>query len=252
MQLKTDGLILAEKSISDNDRLVTILTRQHGVIRAFARGTKNSKNKNFAGSQLLCYSELVIYRGRDKYIINEATLKNSFWKIRNGIEKLALAQYFCELITIFVDENIESQNILRLILNSIYYLEKNLANNRIIKSVFEMRLLAMLGYMPDLLGCACCNDFKPNKLFFSFSNNQLLCDKCLPPYVNALELSSGLLAALRYCIYADFSKMFSFSINDTNLSKLNKITESYLLSYTDKPLYSLDFYKRLVENYHKY
>lgn len=249
MQLKTDGLILCEKNISDNDRLLTIITRHHGVIRAFSKGSKNTKNKNFAAIQTLCYSDFIIFKGKNKYSINEANLKNSFWNIRNDIENLALAQYFCEIVLTLVDENFESENILRLILNSIYYLNENKVNNKIIKSVFEMRILSILGYMPDLLGCCSCNDFKPNKMFFVLKNNQLMCDKCLNQTQNFIELSPSLLTALRYCIYSDFKKMFFFEINNENLKSLNKITESYLMDCLHKPLKSLDFYKKVITSY---
>mgnify|MGYP002559766223 CR=1 FL=1 len=48
MQVSSDGLIIMEKAISENDKLVTILTRKFGIIRAFAKGVKSIKNKNFS------------------------------------------------------------------------------------------------------------------------------------------------------------------------------------------------------------
>ncbi|MBR1779438.1 MAG: recombination protein O N-terminal domain-containing protein, partial [Clostridia bacterium] len=55
MQVNTSGLILADQVISDNDKLLTILTKDHGVIKAFAKGAKNIKNKNFSALSLLSY-----------------------------------------------------------------------------------------------------------------------------------------------------------------------------------------------------
>ena len=40
MKFRTDGLIIREQNIGENDRLVWVLTRTHGVIKAFARGAK--------------------------------------------------------------------------------------------------------------------------------------------------------------------------------------------------------------------
>lgn len=248
MQVKTDGLILYEKNISDNDRLLYILTRNFGVIRAFSKGSRISKNKNFAATQTFCFSDFIIFKGKNKYIINEANLKNSFWDLRNDMESLTLAQYFCEVVLSLVDENFESNNILRLILNSIYSLGKNNVNNKIIKSVFEMRILSMLGYMPNLIGCHVCNNSDSDNMFFLLENNSLICSDCCENKNNLIKLSLSLLTALRYCIYADFSKMFSFEINKNNLKLLNKITESCLLAYIDKPLNTLDFYKKIIEN----
>ena len=86
MQVSTNGIIILEKDISENDKLVTILTKDWGIIRAFAKGAKKLKNKNFSALSLFSYSDLVLYKGRDKYIINDAYLKKSFFELRKNIE----------------------------------------------------------------------------------------------------------------------------------------------------------------------
>ena len=61
MLLETDGLVIREKPVGENDRLVTILTRHDGVMRAFARHAKRFKDKKNPGTGLLCYSRFVIF-----------------------------------------------------------------------------------------------------------------------------------------------------------------------------------------------
>ena len=121
MQLSTDGLVIKEMNISENDKLITILTRKEGVIRAFVKGAKRIKNKNNVATQLLCYSRFSIYKGRDKYIVDEAQLKEIFFELRNDIEKLAIAQYFCELCMEAIPEEVDSEDFLRLILNALFF-----------------------------------------------------------------------------------------------------------------------------------
>ena len=247
MYQKTDGFVLAEKPISESDRLVTLLTRNSGVLRAFARGTKNSKNKNFCATQLFWYSDFVLFVGKNSSSINEASLKNNFWSIRTDIEKFALTQYFCEIVTLLVGENVDSSEILRLLLNSVYLLDKNAVNVRIIKSVFEMKLLVALGYMPNLIGCSVCGSSDFAQMFFSFKTNNFVCKNCLNGKIFAAKISASLVAALRHCAYSDAARAFSFETSDKNLDLLNKITESCILEHVDKPLFCLDFYKNLVE-----
>ena len=245
MVINTDGLIIMEKSVSDSDRLVTILTRKFGVIRAFVRGAKNIKNKNFSATQLFCYSDFSIYKGRDKYIINESVLKESFWGLRCSIEKLSLSQYFCELILNLVGEDNNSEDILRLMLNSLYYLSKGKMSDRLIKSVFEMRVLSMSGYMPNLVSCVQCG--KANHLYFVPNSNGIMCKECYEK-VNlfGFKLSESVLYALRYTVYSEFNKMFAFELKGQSEKDLSNITESYLLRCVDKKLRTLDFYKQLM------
>jgi len=72
MQINTEGLVLMEKSVGESDRLVTVLTRDEGVIRAFVQQAKRLQNRKLSSTQLLSYSRLSVYKGRDKYIINDA------------------------------------------------------------------------------------------------------------------------------------------------------------------------------------
>ena len=72
MRQTTDALIIRENNnIGEADRFVTALTRDFGVVRASARGARNIKSRNASATQLLSYSRLTLYRGREKYIIDD-------------------------------------------------------------------------------------------------------------------------------------------------------------------------------------
>ena len=249
MQIKTDGLIVQERSLSENDRLVTILTRDSGVITAFVKGAKNIKSKNFSGTQLFCYSDFLIYKGRNKYIINEACRKAYFWNLTSDIEKLALAQYFCELVGKAVHEE-PADDILKLTLNSLYYLSHDTYEKNAIKAVFELRLLSILGYMPNLVSCKRCGIYNSSKMFFNPEKGSLLCEDCSKKnskqgYIGA---PSGVISCMRHIIYSDFKKIFAFELKDELMKKLNYISENYVLTHVDKKLKTLDFYKQVAFN----
>lgn len=249
MQIKTDGLIIQERSLSENDRLITILTKKIGVITAFVKGAKNIKSKNFSGTQLLCYSDFLIYKCRNKYIINEANRKSYFWNLTSDIEKLSLSQYFCELVSATVHEE-PSHDILRLILNSLYYLSNNVYKKELIKVVFELRLLSILGFMPNLVSCKICKIYNSSKMYFSPKLGNLLCENCYyknqkPGYI---DVSPGIVNCMRYIIYSDLKKVFSFELEKNSLKKLNNISEIYVLTHVDKKLKTLDFYKKVAFN----
>ena len=250
MQVSSDGLIIMEKAISENDKLVTILTRKFGIIRAFAKGVKSVKNKNFSSVQLFCYSDFILFKGRSKYIINESNCKKSFWNLRCDIEKLALAQYFCDLIlNLVAEEQRHTEDILRLILNSLHYLSEGKISNNLLKSIFEMRILALSGYMPNLVACSCCEKSEVKSFYFVPDINGIVCDECVKNYnFVKFKLTNSVLYALRYTVYSEFNKMFAFDLKKKSLEKLSAITEAYLLRCVEKNLKTLDFYKQLVVN----
>lgn len=157
MRLTTDALIIRENNnIGESDRFVTALTRDLGVIRASARGARQLKNRSGAATKLLTYSRLTLFRGRDKYIIDEAEPLQLFFELHSDIERLALAQYFCELAGVLAPREEAAEPCLRLLLNALHYLCTGGRDSRLIKAVVELKLLAFAGYMPNLTACASC------------------------------------------------------------------------------------------------
>ncbi|MBC8532943.1 DNA repair protein RecO [Yeguia hominis] len=247
MQIYTDGLIIREQAIGESDRLVTVLTRDEGLLRAFVRRAKDLKNRGSSATQLLCYSRLTIYRGREKYIIGDARPIKVFFELRSDIERLSLAQYFCELAGKFAPEGTPSEPFLRLLLNALHFLCEGSRPPLLLKATVEMRLLALAGYMPDLVACSECACYEAETMYFLPQKGILVCDACKSPQeMPAVALTRGVLQALRHIIYAEFDKLFSFTLSPEGTAALANAAEAYLLSCLGHSLPTLDFYKRLT------
>ena len=81
MIIKTDGVVIREQTTGERDRLVTLLTRKLGVIRAFVNGVRSPKSRNSASTGLLCYSDFVIEQKKSGvYTVAEATAKEVFFR----------------------------------------------------------------------------------------------------------------------------------------------------------------------------
>ncbi len=248
MRITTNGLILNEQTIGENDKLVTVLTSTNGVIRCFAKGAKLIKNRSGAAAQTLSYSRLNIYHGRDKYIIDEAEPIKVFFELRNDIERLALAQYFCELAIHVIPENSPADEFLSLILNSLHILSENKKPPLMIKAVYELRLMSNSGYMPNLVCCDGCKCYEADTMYYCFDDRCLLCQNCYDGRPNVQPLSKGALTAMRYSVFAEPKKIFSFSVSNKSLLQFADCSERILLTITDHYFNSLDFYKKVRTN----
>ena len=178
MLIKTDGIVIREKATLERDRYVTLLTRDYGVLRCFARGAQALKSSKQSGTQLFAFSDFAISRGRDAYIVTEAQPKKVFYGFREDIERLSLAQYFCELIAAFAPEEQEAPEYLSLFLNALHLLETGKRPQPFLKAVMELRLMSISGYMPDLSGCAECGTYTGAEMFFDRQNGCLYCPDC--------------------------------------------------------------------------
>lgn len=245
MRFKTDGLILKEQTINENDKLVTVLTRSNGIIRCFVRNAKLLKGHLCTATQSLSYSRLTVYSGRDRYIIDSAEPIEIFFNLRRDIEKFSLSQYFCETALIMLPENTATDEFLSLILNSLFLLSTGKKPDLLIKAVYEMRFMSLSGYMPYLVCCNDCKCYEADTMYFLYNEAQLLCHNCYTGGHDCIALSRGALTAMRNAVYADPKKIFSFSLSDSSLLQFAECAEKYFLLHTDKHFNSLDFYKNV-------
>ena len=251
MRLTTDALIIRENNnIGESDRFVTALTRELGAVHASARGARTLKNRGSVATRLLSYSRLTLREGRsrDKYIIEDARPLRVFFDIHGDIARLALAQYFCELAYLMVPEDTDSEEYLRLILNSLHFLSKGTRPIRLLQSVTELRMLSSAGYMPNLVACENCAAYEAETMFFLPQRGIILCDKCFhganEPYV---ALPPGVLTAMRHIAYVDFEKLYNFSLPEDALKILNAATESYVVHTLHTVPKTLEFYKTFLD-----
>ena len=246
MKFHTDGLIIKEQNIGESDRLVYALTKSNGVIKAFVKGAKNIKNQKCAATSLLAYSRLTIYKSRDTYIIGEARTLRIFSKLRSDVQKMCLAQYFCELAITICPREQKAEKHLSLLLNSLYLLSEDKRSADLIKPCFEMRLASMAGYMPDLRMCRTCGEYSADTMYFLPRTGMLECLSCREKISErAVALNPSTLTALRHTVYADDDKLFSFALSQEGLDVLNEASERYLKYRFEKDFKTLTFYKTI-------
>ena len=172
-------------------------------------------------------------------------VKEVFFELRQDVEKMALAQYFCELANEFCDEDYESGEVLRLFLNALWLLKSDKKTPLFIKSVTEMRLMTLSGYMPALIGCDNCGEYESQTMYFSPENGKIYCENCLPTGQRYC-VNSSVIQAMRYVSLSEFEKIFSFTLSDDALEKFAQVSEGYLLNKTQRRFKTLDFYRILT------
>ena len=252
--LKVNGLIIREVSVGDSDKLITVLTDTVGKITVSCKGVRNIKSRRIAASQLFSYGELLLNVRAGRYYLSDATVENSFFELNTSLEKLSLAQYFCQTVSCVTVENEEQRDILSLILNSLYVLCHTKKDPDFVKAVFEMRLCALVGFCPDLSACQGCGfefDSFEKSLYLDIGGGCLLCSDCLlneGQKDSLVPLERHILYALRYIVSAPPKKIFSFAFSDDQGSakELSDITEKYLRYHLDRGFETLDFYHSII------
>lgn len=247
MQLVTPGLVLREVKVGESDRILTILTPEHGLISASAKGSLRLKSKIFSACGLFCYSEFTLFAGKSMYMVDDAQVKQVFFGLPKSIEGMALAMYLAEIAQALLPSGGEAAAQLRLLLNSLYLISEQKKPLAQIKAVYELRSVCEAGYMPALLCCKSCQKYDGGDFYFDIGAGELLCGDCAEAQGLEPNLDEGALIALRHIALVEDKKVFAFSLSPKSLEKLGRVTERYAAARLDKPLKTLDFLHSVME-----
>ena len=254
-----DGVVVRVRDMGDRDRYLSVLTAQKGRITMLSKGSRALKGPQVAVSQLYTYGNFEYYRKGTFYILKGGSAIEPFYALSFDIDRINLAAYLCDVSYELTDEGEDATGMLRLLLNSLYAISKDLYVQELIKGAFEMRAAADAGYEPELETCASCGRASAEHWYLDVMNGALLCPDCLQKrgkqvkqvgtYDDVREaevlcpLSPAVRDALRYCIHAPLARLFSFELKETDdLHAFSKAAQTYLLSHLGRGFDSLDFY----------
>ncbi len=250
MKIRVKGIIIRESDLGEKDKVIKIFTEKHGIISAIVKRGKVLKNSGSSIAQPFAYCDFCLYVRKNGYIVDSLEIIELFWNIREDLSSLALTQYFCELCVFWSPDESNSQELLRLLLNTLFYLANKKMNISVLKAIFELRGCSLCGYMPNLVGCVKCGDYEPNEIYFVVENGILICKSCYLTYerrsdYNVRLISHGVLSALRHIIYSKMENLFCFKISEEIQSDLCDICEKYIFAHIGFDFKSLNFYKSL-------
>lgn len=254
--VKVTGIVIAENAVSDSDKMLTILTSEYGKINAIAKKSRRLKSSLLSGTQFLCLSNFTLYKGSSTFRVNEANPIEMFYQIYEDYDKLVLATKITKTINCVALENYFEHNLLKLFLITLKFIStnkkenndkkdgKNNKNNKsdknkknpkyksdiFIESVFKLRLLAQLGFTPELIDLPKSNK-KENKSFyeliFDFDDNRVFVVDENIKIRNSIKIQKETLFALKYIFSSELEKIYDFSISNRILVELSKIAEKY-------------------------
>ena len=212
--------------MGDFDKMVTILTPS-GKIGCAAKGARKPKSLLMAGTQYFCFGEYLIFKSANSYNINSCDTIELFYNLRTDLDKLNCAVELCKIVEKVTYENQNTYRILQLLLNTLYMISETDKNLELIASVFRIRLLCLLGFMPNVKKCTGCEDTE-NIKYFSIVDNGFKCANCGKVDKSSINISPTTADAIRYVVIAPAKKVFSFDLPEDAIKEISLISQVYL------------------------
>ncbi len=239
--LKAQGIVIKMVNLGEADKIITLFTDSMGKIEAVAHGARKPKSKLLSSTQIFCYGEYVLYKGKSLYTISQAEIIQSFQELLNDLYTLTYGSYVVELIGVLTQNNEPNIELFALLLKCMYLMTDRNIDIELLIRAFELKSMSISGYMPNLYGCSCCKDKNAKPYGFSSQSGGLVCKKCFDSDGSAIKLDPSTIGLMRYILKLDIEKVGMIKASKNNKYEMKKISKDYIKYYLDKEFKSLEF-----------
>ncbi len=245
---KTQGIVLKYTNLGEADKILTILTRNKGKVRAVAKGCRKPKSSLLASSEMFAFSEFVFYKGASLYHISQAETRETFYNLRNDLLKLSYAVFFVELADTVLQEEMVSERLFLLLAKALYYLAEGEHPIGLIHVAYQLKLMDISGYRPNLHHCVNCGETESQSFKFDIEQGGLLCENCEKIGKNIVRISPGSIEAMRILLNTEISRLNTLKIDNTIFNEIDKLVKRFVAVHLDKQFKSLDFLEEIKNN----
>jgi DNA repair protein RecO (recombination protein O) len=243
-EFKTTAITLKTFDLGEADKILSLFSKEHGIIKAVAKGIKKTTSK-FGGSlDLLNVNELVIMHGRNLDTIVQCDNFKSFPLLRLDYDKLIYSLFLGELIMLFSNEGEPVQEIFDLLVYTLDVMQYS--DNPLWYTIwFEMHLLTILGYQSNLISCDLCQEKIPeknNKLGFSLITGSVICGNCLGLTGNYKLITDEIRNILIKLKTFDFEKLTGQIPDERVLIKTQDILKEYFSNLSERKIKTLSVF----------
>lgn len=196
---RASAVVLRHVDWGEADRMLTLYTREQGIVRAVAKGARKVTSRKAGHLQPFTYITVQLAKGRDLLIVTQVETLNAFLPLHDDLSKTSYAAYIVELLLRFsYEEEIGNPVIFRLLVETLERIEKE-SDSWLAIRYYEMRLLDAVGFRPHLFECANCGrEILPEDQYFSYTTGGVICPRCGEGLPNLNKISLETLKYLRH------------------------------------------------------
>jgi DNA repair protein RecO (recombination protein O) len=178
---RDDGVVLRTQKLGEADRIVTLLTKRNGRVRAVAKGVRRTRSKFGARLEPFSHVDVQLYQGRSLDIVTQVEQHDAFGgrlvgnypRYTSGTAILETAE------RLTAEEREPSLRLYLLLVGALRALTEETHDARLVLDAFVLRALAVSGYAPALEECARCGTAGPHH-WFSVQAGGVVCADCRP------------------------------------------------------------------------
>ncbi len=199
---RAEGIVLRRRNLGEADSILTVFSEGEGKFEAIARSVRKARSRMRGHLEPLTRSRLLVARGRNLDVFTQAETVSAYRGVREDLDASAEALYCLELVDRFLEERQPLPAIYALLVAALEAIEEG--GGASVTRHFELRLLSLLGYEPQIDGCAVCGGRLPEEpALLSPVTGGLVCSSCRPDAGGGRTVSVAVIKLLRFARRVD-------------------------------------------------
>ena len=239
---RDEAIVLRTQKLGEADRIITLLTREHGRVRAVAKGVRRTKSKFGARLEPGSHIDIQLYTGRTFDTVTQVeSVFNYGEALTEDYSRWTIAGTILEAAERFTSHEHEpALQEFKLVTGAMKALADNKYDPSMILDAYLLRSLAVGGYAPSLINCSKCDAAGPHR-YFSLVGGGSVCADCRPsasatPAVETLKLMSDLISG-------DWESAMASELR--NRREASGLIAAYLQWHLERGLRSLQIVERV-------
>lgn len=236
-QFTTNVINLKSYNISEADKIIVMYSKEKGLIKGVAKGIKKTTSKLGGRMDMLVANRLMLNKGKTLDTICQAEALNTFFSLRNDMNKLFYAMYCSEIVANFgIENDPNSEEIYNLFYTFLDKISTAKTKEETMLSVlrFQLKIMHITGYTLELHDCVkCMKEPNSEEIYFAIEQGGILCKDCATDICKKVKIHPKIKDFLVTLLEEDFNthtkydELATKKICDTCINLMRNYIEYY-------------------------
>jgi len=249
--LRVEAVVLRHSDWGEADRLLVLYTREAGKMRAVAKGARRLRSRKAGHLEPFTRVALMLARGRDLWIVTQAQTVSAYLSLREDLLRTGYAAYVVELLDRFTYDEGENLSLYTLLYTTLERIDAG-EDLFLVARYYELRLLDLLGFRPELFHCVLCRRaVQPVDQFFSALLGGVVCPNCAghPNAAGARPVSTNALKYMRHFQRSSYAEARRAQVPLPVRSEIEALLQFYLTYLLERALNTPAFLREVRREY---
>jgi DNA repair protein RecO (recombination protein O) len=248
MLIRTEGIVLKSNIFGEADLIVTYLSRDHGIVKAFAKSPRKTKSRFGSSLEPLTYSRISLLGREDASLprLTQSDIITPFYSLRDDYNTFVSLCGIVELIIHFLPEK-DPNLAMFLLLHKLLATIKPTERNSLSYLYYKVKFLGLAGYLPKLDACGRCGkktaDVTNSK--FHVSHGAIICDACKGGGSATIALSQSALRFYPSLMKWSFSNIDRVSAPVSLVQEIEGLIDAHIKYIVARPLKAASYASKI-------